>query len=503
MARVAIEFDDHQIFLASMQTASRRSQLKHVACIPAKGTPEEIAASLQAKINEAGLTKSDACVVVGRDDVELRLLDVPPAPANELPGMVRFLAKNKFASLNESWMLDFVRLSGDASTAGRVMAAGLSPESKKRIRQIVEGAGLRLRNIAFRPYAITKYLAGKLGSEAPTAVVEAIGDEAEIMVMHGKSVIAVRKFKLTGDNHARLLEREIKRTVATESASLGGQPLAKLFLLGKSDRLDAIGDSLANSLSVDFEVVDPEQDSLYGREIKTVDESNRMAALIGALSDSDDIEGIDFLNPRQPIIEKRDYSKWKLYGWIAAAVFLFMCALGWWTLSNQTQEIETMRASLASITAKNQGNGANQPAVEDTLKEVGAIDEWVLGSTNWQENLLIYSQHALTADDAIVDRLEGRVKAKDKTVSIGIENRAADNAAEAALVQELSKVFDVALQKTEFVADDEYKAQSNLTVAKNVDTESRIKQIDKRAEEFLKSIRKANATAASNQTNNK
>ena len=502
MARVAIEFDDNQIFLASMQTASRRSQLKHVACIPASGTTEEITAALEAKINEAGLTKSDACVVIGRDDVELRLLDVPPAPKNELPGMVRFLAKNKFASLNDSWMLDFVRLSGDANTTGRVMAAGLSPESKKRFKQIVGNAGLRLRNIVFRPYAITKYLSDKLESTGPTVLVEPIGDEAEIMVMQGKSIIAVRKFKLTGDNHTRQLEREIKRTVATESATLDGKPLSKIILLGKSESLEPIGESLANSLDVGYEVIDPEKDPFHGSEVKKIDDSNRVAALIGALSESDDMEGLDFLNPRQPTIEKRDYSKWRLYGWVAAAVFLLMCGFGWWTLSNQSKEIQAMQASLASITAKNQGNGANQPAVEDTLQEVGAIDDCVLASTNWQENLLTYSQHALTADDAIVDRLEGRLKAKDKTVTIGIQNRAADNAAEAALVEELSKVFDVALQKTEFVADDEYKAQSNLTVAKTVDTESQIKQIDKRAEEFLKTIRKANASAANNQTNN-
>lgn len=502
MARVAIEFDSNQIFLATMQTASRRWMLKHVACIQTGGSISEITEALRAKIDDVGLAKADTCVVVRRGDVELRLLEVPPAPQNELPGMVRFLAKNEFASLNDNWSLDFVQVSGDASTPGQVMAAGFSPEAKTRIKKIVEGAGLRLRNIEFRPYAIAQYLGDQLNKEGPTAVVEPMGDQAEIMVMLGKSIIAVRKFKLVGDNRSRQLEREIKRTFAAKSASLGGQPLANLLLIGKSDQLESIGDTLSKSLNVKYQVIDPERDRVYGGEIKKVNQPNRVVALIGALSQSKTIETIDFMNPRKPIVEKRDYSRWKMYGWVATAALMLMFAFGWWTLSKQSQEIQEMRDTLASIAAKNQGDGDSRPAVEDTLKEVGAIDQWFTSATNWQENLLTYSQHALTADDAIVDRLEGRMKAKTNTISIGIENRAADNAAEAALVRELSKAFDVIPGKSELVDDDEYKAQSNLTVAKQIDAVDKIKQIDGQAKEFLNAMRKANATAANNQTQN-
>ena len=49
--------------------------------------------------------------------------------------MVKFVAKNEFASLNDNWVLDFVRLSGDAHQPGKVLAAGLSPEHKTRIRK--------------------------------------------------------------------------------------------------------------------------------------------------------------------------------------------------------------------------------------------------------------------------------------------------------------------------------------------------------------------------------
>jgi Tfp pilus assembly PilM family ATPase len=502
MARVAIEFDNNQIFLAAMQTASRRSQLKHVACLETDGTTEAITNALREKINAEGLAKSDACVVVRRDDVELRLLNVPPAPPNELPGIVKFLAKNEFASLNENWLLDFVRLSGGDDTPGRVMAAGLSPEKKKRIENIVEGAGLRLRNIEFRPYAVAKYLADKLSQDRTIVVVEPMGEQAEITLYQGTSIIAVRKFKLTGNDKARLLEREVKRTIAAESTALNGESLATILLLGDTEQLQPYGQPLAEALESDFQIVDPALDRFYGGQLKGVESSNRFAALVGALNETEStrVAGLDFLNPRKPIVEKQDYSKWKMYGWIAAAALVLMFGFGWWMLSNQSKEIEDLRISLAKITAINEGD-ENRTAVADTLKEVGEIDKWVTGATNWQENLLIYSEHALTADDAIVDRLEGRTKSKTNSVSIGIETRAADNRAEAALVEELSKAFDVIPGKSELLDGDEYKAQSNLTVTTQIKPEDKVKQIDAQAEKFLNSIRKANAAAASKQVN--
>ena len=101
----------------------------------------------------------------------------------------------------------------------------------------------------------------------------------------------------------------------------------------------------------------------------------------------------------------------------------------------KANEVEKTRKSLVKITDLNNGLG-DVPAVEDTMKKVGKIDEWVSSGINWQDALLDYSERALTADDTIVDSLTAREKGPTQlTVKVRIK----DYQTEGDLVKELQK----------------------------------------------------------------
>ena len=499
MARVAIEFDAQQIFIAAMQPTGRRVLLKHLSCVKHEPSAEAATNALTEEITKAGLAKSDTVVVITRSDVELRLLDVPPAPENELPAMVKFVAKNEFASLNDNWLLDFVRLSGDDKEAGKVLAAGLSPERQNSIQKTVEAAGLRLKQIAFRPFSIANYLSisNQLSNDASGVLVECDDNNANISMFNGRSMFATRTIRLVGSDLAKTLEREIKRTAAVATGETGADQLGGILLLGDPKTATPLGVSLSEAFSQQHQVIDPANDRVYGSHLRSVDQNHRYVPLLGALANeqANSVAGIDFLSPRKVVVQKADYSKWYLYGGIAAACLLLMFAFGYWQLASQSSKIAKKEERLEQITRLNNGD-TGRPAVKQTMKQVAEIDDWVVDGINWQDTLLAYSEHALTADDAIVDKLTARQKGSTQmTVTARIVN---ENVL-GNLTNELEK-------RTEFITtrkgskqlenNREFSVESKFEIELKRHPQEKLRQIDKRAETFLSELRAARAAGA-------
>ena len=125
---------------------------------------------------------------------------VPPAHESEIPTIVRFFAKNEFASQNDSWLIDFVSLSCDDKTPGKVLGAGLSPELKELIQKTVEEAGLRLKKINFRPLEVANYLSRQLANDNLRILIECDKDTANISLFDGRSMFATRTIRIVGSD---------------------------------------------------------------------------------------------------------------------------------------------------------------------------------------------------------------------------------------------------------------------------------------------------------------
>jgi len=499
MARVAIEFDERQTFLAAVNMVSRRPQLKDLTCLQHEDTPEATTEALTKEVASKGWAKSDAVVVVRRSDVELRLLDVPPAPKNELPAMVKFVAKNEFASLNDSWVLDFVRLSGDAKEPGQVLAAGLSPEGKKRIEETIESAGMRLKQIVFRPLAVANYLASQLTGDDLRVLIEHKQDSANISLFNGRSMFATRTIRMVGDDLAKTYEREIKRTIGV--ANVAADKLTEILLLGEKEAVAPLGLSLTNSFSTPHRVIDPTADRTNGGKLKSAQQNHRFLPLLGATADQQDnaTGGMDFLNPRKVEIQKADYKKWYWYAGGAAALLLLTLVICYAKLSSQTNQYAEYSEQLQKITDLNNGKTV-RPAVADTMKKVGEIDDWVATGINWQDTLLAYSKHALTPDDTIIDSLIATQKGNTQlTVKVRIKNAET----ESLFVKELETRTDfVTTQKASkpLKQDKEFKIESRIEIKLERSKPQLIEEVNKRAEAFILEQRAARAAAAQTNT---
>ena len=152
MSIVALEINPKRILLAAGRNVAKRPlELSHLIDIPIKDglSDDEIGAVLAEVIQDQGLAKHDAVVVLSRSQSELREIDFPPVPDDELPDMVMFKAKSDFASFSDRWLLDFVSLDHDESKPRRVLASAISPDIQERMERILAPTGLKLKPVSY------------------------------------------------------------------------------------------------------------------------------------------------------------------------------------------------------------------------------------------------------------------------------------------------------------------------------------------------------------------
>ena len=120
---------------------------------------QEVGKQIVEALAARGIGQVDALVAVGRGSVELRQLQLPAAPEDELPKMVQLRAMLEFNELDEKWPLDFVPIDepgGPSQRAGRRDRAGIRVE---RIRAVCQQSGLQMQRVLLRSCAAAALLA--------------------------------------------------------------------------------------------------------------------------------------------------------------------------------------------------------------------------------------------------------------------------------------------------------------------------------------------------------
>ena len=493
MPIVAIEFENERILVASAQPTKRGVEIQTAFELEiGAGDDEAAAAKLKSALAEHGLSRSDAIIVVSRSSVEMREVVVPPAPDDELPELVRFQARNEFASLNDNWLLDFIPLSTDATMPRNVLAAAISPEFNRQITKIAENAGLRIKHIVLRPFATVELLHGKLAGNGCKLIVNPNGDQTDMTVVVGVEPVATRTVRIPEafdpEQRDQSLLGEIKRTLASSHQATGDKRVEEIVMVGEPTHYKTLAGNLKSQLDVGLDFVPPFESARMARRAKLPEEPSRFAGLLGAIAHQDPPlkARIDFLNPRRTVIKTVDRSRIYLYGGIAIAATLMTVILGWWTLRTQAREIADLQQELADAVELNKGEGTKRPGVEQIMGEVSKIDSWKVADVNWLDELYQYSNRFLTPDDAIVDSFDAAVRRNE--AKIIVRSRVAGVQKESALIEALdSRPYQVTPTKS---GTSDQDASYPMTFDFNlVLPESRgdvIEALDRETAEFLK-----------------
>ena len=397
----------------------------------------DVGEQLRAALASGRFPKCQALAAVGRAQVELRVLKLPPAPEDELPEMVRFQGMREFSSLKEDSPLDFVPLGDSGEEPGEVMAAAIPSDFAQSVSGAFAENGQELRRLILRPCAATSLALRRcaVASSANTLVISQQADAAELAIIKQGTVVFTRSVRLPENWHpgesGEPLLGEVRRTIAAAQNQLGGSRVKHIVLFGTEPEHGDLSERLQQRTQLDVELIDPFADiRLNGTK---PDQPERFAALLGMLEDevAETPPVIDFVNPRKTPEPESNQRLHLLLAATAATVLLAIVAFGYQKYSEKGSEISRLKFEIRQL---DEGTLRLKEAVElaDSLRK------WKAADRNWLDELLhLSTSEELSAEDFRIDSI-GAVSFTGRPGKMTLRGRAKDFSATTKLENELS-----------------------------------------------------------------
>ncbi len=311
---LAIEWSGQEIRVALATGHGHRVVIEHAFSAPWNGADGRRIAE---ELDRRGIGRPPALVAVDRSRIELRQLQLPPAPDEDLPDMVRFQAAREFNELNEEWLLDFVPIDEAADGPRTVLAMAIAPAVIRQIEEVCEAAGLKMQRLLLRPCATASLLPPQ-GPETQAQVAAA----GRVVGRRGRSDgRAGRQRGLSADDaagggHAVAagIEAEIRLTVAAAHNQFSGRKVRSIVICGQDAGHAELARNVQTNAGIPAELFDPFAGLELGPTLrgKLPEHPGRFAPLLGMLVTELKNAGqtIDFLHPRRRAPPPASGRKW-------------------------------------------------------------------------------------------------------------------------------------------------------------------------------------------------
>ncbi len=405
--KIAIDWDEFELRLVAGQVSGGRVKVTDAMIIPLEGTTASEA--LRVTVKKHGLENTTALIAIGRGYAELRELQLPPVPEDELPDMVRFQAIRTFASAGDSATVDFL-VTEQKETGVELIAAAIGPIKLNEIRKTCEASGITASRVSLRPLAAAALYLIQPGAatEGDIVLVDLLAGDAEIVVARRGRVIFVRTVRMPTDESARprALAGELRRSLVACGAGTTPQ---KVVLWGREAVHLDDQRMLAQASGSAVEVIDPfdlvDADPTFRDELP--DHVGRLAPLVGLLAadESHADRLIDFLNPRKRIEQEPNRIRQAAMVAVPAIVALVAGYMLYRRLGDMDAEIASLKSA----------NAAMKPAVDAALVSInrtGTVDQFLDGDVNWLGEIRRVSSSMPPADQMIVRSITGTTEVR-------------------------------------------------------------------------------------------
>ena len=394
--KLAIDWDDTELRIVSANCSGSNVTVTDAALIPIKDG--DVTTTLREAIKQRRLENTEALVAIGRGKAELRELQLPPVPEDELPDMVRFQAIRSFASAGDSATVDYL-ITKRSSESISMLAAAVGPVQLNEIEKTCQAASLTTKRVALRPLAAAALYLGKQKSiSGETVLIDLLASDAEIVVARNGKVIFVRTVRMptTPEARSKALAGELRRSLM--ACDSDGSP-EKVVLWGRESVHRGDIEQLSEAIGGNVEVVDPF--SLVnvdaGVTDKLPDHIGRLAPLVGLLSsdESGSDRLIDFLNPRKRVIEEPNpFVRILMIAAPVAAVLL----LGFFAYRN----LSDLDQKIATLSKANGNMKADVDRAEESLSRTDIVDQFLDGNVNWLDEIRSLAGKMPDSDELIV-----------------------------------------------------------------------------------------------------
>ncbi len=392
-----IEWSTEGLVGAAIRLEGGKVSLSQTFSIPftEDRTPERAGTDIASELAEktVALGANAACVVVvPRETVVVRQLQLPNVPADELPALVSFQSAAKSSTPTTAIAVDYVPLGGQGDGQA-VIAVTLDSARVQRMRDLLARAKLQLVGLEVSPFLIAELVAReeeRVGTpDVPTLIVAQSGDRVEISILDQRRLIATHAVWLPeGDavRHVSPLQMEINRCLISLGQSHPGVEVDQVYLVEDEQADEAVVKALQERFGAKVHPLD------FDRFDSPIPSKNRLSfvALIarGLAGEAGIIPRVDLVNPRKPA-EKPDNTKRYLVAGGAAATLLVGGT--WWNFSSQMasmdEDIETLSAEIGKYKA-DVTLGAPDLAAAKVLSTWGEGDQDLLAAWDQIHQLL-------------------------------------------------------------------------------------------------------------------
>lgn len=419
--KLAIDWDDHELRYVAAQCSGRSIKVTEAKVISIQGrSPQE---AISEEFQTANYADTETLVAIGRGKAELRELQLPPVPQEELPDMVRFQALRSFATVGENSTVDYL-VTKQLDAGIEVIAAAVAPQSLEAIRAGTEPSGLRLKRIGLRPLAAAAlHLARHSESDRGEVVlIDLLPESAEIVIARDGQVVFVRTVRMPSSESARAkaLAGELKRSLLACGVT---SQLRSVILWGTADvHADEIP-GLEEAAGCSVQVINPFDLVDSNRKLNLPKHVGRLAPLIGLLL-ADEVAPerlIDFLNPRKPEVKAVSPYRKLVVGGIPVAACALLAFIIYQRMANLDSQIEELR----------QGNSAMQADVklaDESLAKTETVDAFLDGDVNWLSEIRRMAMEMPPSDQMIIRGVSASVDARKGGGTLKIEGGAVNPA---------------------------------------------------------------------------
>ncbi|NOX57027.1 MAG: pilus assembly protein PilM [Planctomycetes bacterium] len=348
--------------------------------------PEQAGRWLKERLAELRIAAKRVVVLVPREDVVVKRLELPEAPDEELPDLVRFQAAAKSALPLEQVCLDFLPLPRRPELEGRdALMVTVAKKLADSAQAVLAAAGLEMTQLGMASTGIAELVVraaeqAGLAPEATMFILVRHGDRCELLVTQQQHVIFAHATRLTGGSWRQMLLTEISRASVVLQERYGEFQFDQAWLI--SDQDDDLLQAMEARLQCEARTLDPlASSSIELPETGVPDERAGLAPLVGQLLAVEEakVPAIDFLHPRQRPVE-RDLTKPRL---IAAGAGLCILLIGMFVL--RAWQIKALDRAITVRQDQQEKLTEELKELAPQVEEADAVAAWIDRAVNCLE----------------------------------------------------------------------------------------------------------------------
>jgi hypothetical protein len=369
----------------------------------------EAAAELAQELRKRRISSFSLLFGLARSQVDMLLLELPPAQPAERPMLVRNEVARQLSDLPDEAIVDFNVLS-DLDQPGplRVEAGVMRPDTHDAVQTIAKALRQQPARIVIRSLAVASLFRRQVKKLPECSVLmNLMQSTADVSVMQHDRITFTRSVHITWIQEdtpdVPQLADEIRRTLfvapqAGATDELGEEQFQHVYMFADLERGRQLVESLADELQLTVSLLDP----LAGIEIRSgarPQRTHRFAALLGMLWDYLDAEPpIDFANPKRTPEPPRVGRKIAVYAALALAAITTIGV----TLRSEVADAEKAASEMAAE-VKAQDQLRKKLRAKTAVLDV--VQRWEQSELNWLEELRELSTRFPEAEQAVVQRI--------------------------------------------------------------------------------------------------